>query len=295
MPRSTWRVAEPHTLTFDLTEQPLTALRVRVVGGTVNVVGADPAALAAQGGARLEISDIQGPPLVVTRDGGTLGVGYGDLTRQGLLDWLGGRRGHGRSAVVSLTVPWSASAEVGFVGAAAVVSGMRGRTEVRGVTGDATLVRLRGGVLAETVSGAVEAQAVTGALRFHSVSGDLTVVEGAGSSVRADSVSGAMVLDLDPAAGPADIRLSTVSGEVAIRLPYPVDTEVEANTAGGRVSSAFEDLRVTGGWGAKRLSGTLGSGGGTLRASTVSGAIALLRRPPAEDLADAGPARTKEL
>ena len=43
---------------------------------------------------------------------------------------------------------------------------------------------------ADTVSGNVEAQAVTGDLRFNSVSGDLTVVEGAGASVRADSVSG---------------------------------------------------------------------------------------------------------
>lgn len=95
----------------------------------------------------------------------------------------------------------------------------------------------------------MEAQAVTGDLRFKSVSGDLTVVEGAGASVRADSVSGDMVLDLDPTGKPTDIRLTTVSGEVAIRLPHPADARVEASTASGAVSNGFEDLLVSGQWG----------------------------------------------
>lgn len=135
----------------------------------------------------------------------------------------------------------------------------------------------------ETVSGGLEAQAVTGDLRFKSVSGDLTVVEGAGTSVRADSVSGDMVLDLDASGAPTDIRLATVSGAIAIRLPHPADAEVEANTASGAVSNAFEDLRVGGQWGAKKITGTLGAGTGKLKATTVSGSIALLRRPPSED------------
>ncbi|WP_329455694.1 DUF4097 family beta strand repeat-containing protein [Streptomyces sp. NBC_01497] len=291
MSQSTWRVAEPRQFTFD---DPVGALSVRIEGGAVNVVGTDPATLAARGGTRLEITEVEGPPLIVTRDGDTLTVGYEDLSWQSFLGWFDHKR-HRRSAVVSLAVPSSASVEVGFVGAAAVISGVRGRTEVRSVTGDATLVGLAGAVLAETVSGTIEAQAVTGALRFHSVSGDLTVVEGAGSSVRADSVSGNVVLDLDPAGAPTDIRLGTVSGDVAIRLPHPADTEVVANTASGRVSSAFEDLRVTGTWGAKKITGTLGSGNGTLRAATVSGSIALLRRPPSEDASDAAPAHSKEL
>ena len=59
------------------------------------------------------------------------------------------------------------------------------------------------------------------------------------------------------------------------------------------MSNAFEDLRVGGDWGTKSITGTLGAGRGTLRATTVSGSIALLRRPePAEDpeAPPAGPA-----
>ncbi|MFJ1926083.1 MULTISPECIES: DUF4097 family beta strand repeat-containing protein [unclassified Streptomyces] len=280
MPVSTWTIAEPKKLTFD---EPVTALSVRIVNGTVNVVGTD------EPTARLEVTGIEGPPLIVTQKDGVLTVTYEDLAWQGLLKWFD-RKGWHRHAAVSLAVPAGSAVEVGVVGAGAFVSGIRGRTDVRGVTGDTTLVGLAGPVGAETVSGNVEAQAVTGDLRFHSVSGDLTVVEGAGASVRAESVSGDMVLDLDPDGKPTDIRLTTVSGEVAIRLPHPADAKVEANTASGSVSNGFEDLRVDGQWGSKRITGTLGSGSGTLKATTVSGSIALLRRPPVEDEAhDAEP------
>ncbi|WP_406136680.1 DUF4097 family beta strand repeat-containing protein [Streptomyces sp. NBC_01089] len=275
-------VAEPQKLSFD---EPVTALNVRVVNGTVNVVGTDDAVLTEQGGARLEVSEIEGPPLVVTLRDGTLTVAYEDLPWKGFLKWLD-RRGWHRRAVVSVAVPASARVEVGVVGAGAVVAGVRGRTEVRGVTGDTALVGLSGTVLAETVSGNVEAQAVSGNLRFHSVSGDLTVIEGTGSSVRAESVSGDMVVDLDAAGEPTDIALTTVSGEVAIRLAQPTDAQVSANTTSGAVSNAFEDLRVSGQWGAKKITGTHGAGTGSLRATTVSGAIALLRRPAQDDIAE---------
>ncbi|MDF3297927.1 DUF4097 family beta strand repeat-containing protein [Streptomyces tropicalis] len=270
---SEWSVGEPSKLTFDA---PVSALQVRIVNGTVNVVGTD------EGPARLEVSEIEGPPLIVTQEGGTLTVAYEDLPWKGFLKWLD-HKGWRRSAVVSLAVPAGTHVEVGVVGAAAVVSGIDGPAEVRGVTGDTTLVALSGPVHAHTVSGSVEAQALRGDLRFHSVSGDLTVVECAGSSVKADSVSGSMIVDLGPADRPTDVRLTNVSGEIAIRLPHPADAEVEANTASGRVSNAFEDLRVSGQWGAKRITGRLGAGNGSLRATTVSGSIALLRRPPSED------------
>lgn len=273
MAETTWDIAEPQTLAFD---EPVTAVNVRMVNGTVNVVGTD------EGSTRLEISQIEGTPLVVTREGGTLSVGYPDLPWKGFLEWLD-RKGRRRSAVVSLAVPAEATVEVGVVGANAVVSGIRGPAAVRGVTGDTTLVGLSGAVRADTVSGNVEAQSLSGDLRYKSVSGDLTVIAGSGRSVRADSVSGDMVVDIDAVGGPTDIALSTVSGEVAIRLPHPADARVEANTTSGAVSNAFEDLRVEGQWGAKQITGTLGAGTGRLKATTVSGSIALLRRPPAEE------------
>ncbi|MFE9929087.1 DUF4097 domain-containing protein [Streptomyces sp. NPDC005533] len=294
--QSTWHVAAPQKVTF---EAPVTELRVRVVSGTVNVVAAE------EGPARLEVTEVDGPPLYVVQDGGTLTVSYEDVPwngSQGFKQWFEskpwkawagsatGRKAWERSAAITLTVPAATRVQVAAVDATAFVSGISGGTEVTEVSGDATLVGLSGRVKAHSVSGAVEAQSVTGDLRFHSVSGGLTVVDGEGVSVRADSVSGDMLLDLDldpAAARPVDIALNSVSGQVAIRLPHPADARVEANTATGGVSNAFEDLRVSGQLGAKRITGTLGSGTGTLRATTVSGGIALLRRPPSDVEADA--------
>ncbi|AOP49807.1 DUF4097 family beta strand repeat-containing protein [Streptomyces lydicus] len=267
------QVTEPRTL--EITE-PVDALNVRVYGGTVNVVGTSD-----RGPARLEISELHGPPLTVSCDGGVLTVAYEDLPWRGFLKFLD-RRGWNRSAVVSVTVPAGTRVEVGVVGATAVVSGISGDTDVRGVTGDSTLVGLTGAVRAETVSGNVEAQALTGDLRFTSVSGDLTVIDGAGGGVHADSVSGDMVLDLDLTHA-ADINLTSVSGEIAIRLPDPANARVEADTTTGTIANAFDALRVSGQWGAKKITGSLGAGSGTLKATTVSGGLALLRRPARED------------
>ncbi|UUU24875.1 DUF4097 family beta strand repeat-containing protein [Streptomyces sp. DSM 40750] len=270
---SEWCVAEPRKLTFD---EPVTTLHVHVVNGTVNVVGTD------EGSARLEVSDVEGPPLTVTQRDGTLTVAYDDLPWNGFLKWLD-RKGRRRDVLVSLAVPTGTRVEVGVVGATAVVSGLHGRTEVKGISGDTTLVGLSGPVRATTVSGNVEAQALTGDLRLSSVSGDLTVVEGSCATVKADSVSGSIILDLGPMDRPTDVGLTSVSGEIAIRLPHSTDAEVEANTAGGTISHAFDGLRVSGPWGAHKVTGRLGTGDGRLKATTVTGSIALLRRPPAED------------
>ncbi|OON81202.1 DUF4097 family beta strand repeat-containing protein [Streptomyces tsukubensis] len=279
-----WSVAEPTKLTFD---DPVETLQVRVVGGAVNVVGTD------DPHARLHVSEVTGPPLTVTHSGSKLTVVYEDLPWKGFLSWLD-RMSRQRTAEVSLTVPAGTRVEVGVVGASATVSGITGHAEVKGVSGDTTLAGLSGPVRAETVSGNVEAQAVTGDLRFNSVSGDLTVVEGAGGSVRAESVSGDMIMDLGTGDRPTNVALTSVSGEIAIRLPHPADALVEANTTSGTVSNAFEDLRVSGQWASKKITGRLGSGSGKLKATTVSGSIALLRRPQAtpdpdvEGAADAG-------
>jgi hypothetical protein len=268
---SSWEISDSDILDFDAVD----TLDVRVVNGTVNVVGTDDPT------ARLELDVVHGPPLIVTFKNGRLVVAYDDLPWKGFLKWLD-RKGWNRKAVVTARVPAGVQLSVGVVGASAVVSGIRGRTEVRGVSGDTTLAGLSGEVRADTVSGAVEAQGLAGPLRFNSVSGGLTVLSAAGAAIKGDSVSGDMIIDVTRWTGRPDVTLNTVSGEVALRLPPDTDTRVEAVTAGGAASSAFDELKVEQ-WGAARITGTLGSGSGSLRVNTVSGAVALLCRPPVDD------------
>jgi hypothetical protein len=269
---SSWEISDSRTLDLDAVD----TLDVRIVNGTVNVVGTDDPT------ARIEIEVLQGPPLNVTFTGGRLVVAYDDLPWKGFLKWLD-RKGRRREAVVTARVPAGVRLGVGVVSASAVVSGIRGRTAVQGVSGDTTLAGLTGEVRADTVSGAVEAQGLAGPLRFNSVSGHLTVLCATGGAIRGDSVSGDMIIDVDSWSARPEIKLNTVSGEVALRLPARTSARVEAVTAGGAVSSAFDELKVEQWGGAGRVTGTLGSGEGTLRATTVSGAVALLERPPVDD------------
>ncbi len=84
---SEWSVAEPRKLTFDA---PVTALHVRLVNGMVHVVGTD------EDTARLEVSEIEGPPLTVTQKDGVLSVAYDDLPWKGFRKLKGSpRRGGG--------------------------------------------------------------------------------------------------------------------------------------------------------------------------------------------------------
>ncbi|MEY9967783.1 hypothetical protein ABIA33_005862 [Streptacidiphilus sp. MAP12-16] len=271
-----WTVSAPEKLTFD-TE--VTRLRVRTVAGAVNVV-------AAEGPARLEVTEIEGPPLQVTLDRGELTVSYDDLSWKDFswksLSHFVGQWRSKRRAVVSLAVPARTRIELGSASSDTVISGVTAPVTVHSASGSTTLVRLAGPVDANTVSGSVRAQSVSGDLKVNTVSGELTVFEGTSGKLKANSVSGAMTVDLAHD-NDTDVSLNNVSGEVAVRIPAPTDAEVHANTTSGDVSSAFEELHVGGAWGAKQISGTLGRGTGKLKITTVSGSVALLRRPAAED------------
>jgi hypothetical protein len=282
-----WTVSAPEKLTFD---DQVTRLRVRTVAGAVNVV-------AAEGPPRLEVTELEGPPLQITLTGGELVVTYEDLTwkdfswtslSQIIGKW---RKTAKRRAVVSLAVPAGTRIELGSASSDTVISGISAPVTVHSAIGSTTLVRLTGPVDANSVSGSIRAQSLSGDLKFNTVSGELTVFEGTSRSIRANSVSGAITLDLahDNA---TDVSLANVSGEVAVRIPAPTDTRVQANTTSGDVSSAFDELHVGGTWGAKQLTGTLGRGTGKLKITTVSGSVALLRRPAPEDEAPADAAAT---
>ena len=81
-----WSVAEPRKIVF---EEPVGELHVRIVGGTVNVVGVE------EGPARLEVTQLEGPALIVTQKGdevtvaadtGVVSIPYNDINRSNLLE-----------------------------------------------------------------------------------------------------------------------------------------------------------------------------------------------------------------
>ncbi|MEU9048537.1 MULTISPECIES: DUF4097 family beta strand repeat-containing protein [unclassified Kitasatospora] len=284
---SQWTIEGPGRTTFD---EEVRALHVRIIEGTVNVV-------AAEGPARLEVTELEGDPLHVTVVDGVLTVTYKDINSWGEFgDWLKsvgsvksffGTLKRKRVAGITLTVPADADVKVGTVSADATVSGVAGHVSVQSANGDTTLVGLTGRTDANTVTGDIDAQAVGGRLRVNSVSGQLTVVAGTADRIHANAVTGAVTLDLD-VDGEADVKVTTVSGPVVLRIPSRTDARVEAGSTSGDISSSFEQLKLSGSWGAKKLSGQLGEGRGSVNVTTVSGAVTVLSRPEPED---EGPAK----
>ncbi|CAN5282787.1 DUF4097 family beta strand repeat-containing protein [soil metagenome] len=259
-----WIVDEPQVLELGAVR----SLRIRVVAGDVDVVGTD-------GPARLEVHDIEGPPLQVTLSGGELVITYDDLAWPSLLSWI--ERRHLRRVSLSVAVPRLCPVELGVVSASAIVSGIAGDTSVRSVSGTVALDGVRAPVSANTVSGNVETRSLHGPLRFKTVSGDLTVVDGASEVLRARTVSGDITIDLDVCAGGA-VDLDSVSGDVIVRLPETVGLDVDLASTSGHLDCAFGGLTEVAKPGRRRLQGRVGDGTGRLHGRTVSGDIALLRR-----------------
>ena len=272
MPR--WTIDSPTTLDFD----GVVALRVRVVAGSVAV-------LATADRPRLDVTEVSGPPLLVTHEAGILTVSYEDLTWDGLRGWLRPQR---HSANITITVQKDCPTQLGVVNATAVVSGISARTSLKSVSGDIMLDGVTGAVDANTVSGNLEAQGLDGSVAFKSVSGDLTLAEGRLGRLDAKTVSGRVTVDVDLAPA-GEMRVGTVSGEVAIRLPAQTSAAVTLRSMSGHIHSDFDGLESAGGPSSKNVTGTLGGGSGKLSVASMSGDVAILRGAE-RDVPDAGDA-----
>lgn len=259
-----WTIERPEQLTFG----PVTTLDVRIVAGRLAV-------LASEGPPSLEVSSIDSAPLIVSYDeeAQRLSVAYKDLTWEGVLSWLRSAR---RETVATLTVPKGCRINAGVVSASAVVAGFENMTSVKSAAGDIVLDGVSGEVSATTVSGGVESRAMEGDLSFQSVSGDLTVAGGVPRRLRAGTVSGRITADLS-LRPTGHVTLNSVSGDILVRLPEDVETDVNIRSTSGRLMSTFEKLSDKSGPGAKSLSGRLGGGMASLAAATVSGDVTLLK------------------
>ncbi len=285
-----WTIEAPTSLEFD----DVTSLRVRLIAGSVAVLATD-------GKPSLKVTSVEGDPLSVTYEGGVLTVAHENLSWEGLLKWLRPQR---HSATVTVSVPRKCPTQVGVVSATAVMSGISSRASVKSVSGEITLDGVTGDVDANTVSGALEAQGINGRLNFRTVSGDLTLADGWLERLDASVVSGDVTadVDLDPLGG---MQVTTVSGEVVLRLPAEADARVNLHSVSGDVRSEFAELRRSSAPASRSVSGNLGAGSGQVSVTTMSGRVMLLRRagrgpapqdaPPAEQRAAQQPDNENEM
>jgi Putative adhesin len=260
MPR--WTIDSPRTL--DLPD--IAALRVRVVSGSVAV-------LASQDPPSVDVASLTGQPLLVTHQAGILTITYEDLQPGGLLGWLHPQQ---HSADVTVIAPSGCPVQVSVINASTIVSGISANISAKSVSGDITLDGVTGSVDAKTASGDVEARDLDGDLAFNSVSGDLTLVGGTVRRLTARTVSGQVTADVEVPDG-GGLKVSTVSGQMAVRVPASASARVDLKSTSGRLRSGFDGLSSPGP-GPAVMSGTLGSGSASISLTSMTGDVSLLAR-----------------
>jgi hypothetical protein len=144
-----------------------------------------------------------------------------------------------------------------------------------------------------TASGNISAEGVNGRIELHTASGDVTL-QGVGGEVRAASASGSVRVrdaagtvsastasgnvdvELARLEGAGDMRFSSASGDVSVRLPSSLDARVDMSTASGSIETDFPiEVRkdqYSSGYTAR---GQLGSGSRLLKISSASGDVKL--------------------
>jgi hypothetical protein len=265
---SRWTIDEPTTLDFD----GVVALKVTLVAGSVSVLAGDKPSV--------QISSLKGKPLTVSHEAGMLTVSQEVV--DGVLSWL---RNEKPEVAVAVTVAAECPVTMNLVNADAVVSGLSADTRIKTGAGNVTLDGVTGKVEAITVSGDIEAQGLRGSVRFTSVSGPLSLAGGMLDRLEARTISAKVTADV--ALRPESrIQISTVAGEVTLRLPASTSAEVSLTSATGRVESAFDGLVPADRTVAKGVSGKLGDGTGNVQVSSVSGNVTLLSRPVDLELED---------
>jgi hypothetical protein len=238
------------------------------------VISGSVAVLASQDQPSLDVASLSGQPLLVTHEAGILTVTYEDLQPGGLRGWLRPQR---HSVDVTITVPPGCPTQVGVVNASTIVSGISANISAKSVSGDITLDGVTGSVDVKTVSGDLEARDLDGDLAFNSVSGDLTLADSAVGNLSARALSGQMTADIDVREG-GGLRVSTVSGDVSVRVPFSASAKVDLRSTSGRLRSNFEPLSPAPAPGRAVLTATLGSGSASIAVTSMTGDVTLLAR-----------------
>lgn len=262
-------VNEPTELDFD----GVVALKATIVAGTISILPSDERPT-------IQVAEISGQPLEIVHEAGMLSVNHKSAGWDGVLKWLQNTRGR---VNVTITVPPDCPVTLNVVTANAIVTGLTGKVSVKAASGDVTLDGVTGTIDANTAAGDIEAQGLAGSVAFKSVSGNLALAGGSLDRLTAHSVAGKVTTDVDLRTG-GHAQVSTVSGEVTLRLPDSTSAKVTLNSMTGRVDAAFPELtrqeRPVG----RYVSGTLGDGDAVLAVNSVSGAVTLLSRPDPEEL-----------
>jgi hypothetical protein len=131
-------------------------------------------------------------------------------------------------------------------------------------------------VRANSVNGSVRVLNATGPVKATTVNGGVDVTTTTGP-VTAETVNGNVDARMASLQGDDDMTFKTVNGSVSIYVPARFDGTFRFETVHGGIDSDFP-MTLSGRWGPRHATGTIGSGGRDIRASSVNGSISLRKQ-----------------
>jgi DUF4097 and DUF4098 domain-containing protein YvlB len=154
-------------------------------------------------------------------------------------------------------------------------NGIRGSNNGDNDTSVDFTVQVPAGILlrASTVNGSIDANGLQSDTEATTVNGSVTVATS--GSARATTVNGAIQAAMGRV--PNGGTFTTVNGDVTLQLPAATNANVRISTVSGDVRSDFP-LQIDAEPGPKNARGTIGAGGQELAITTVNGGVTLVRR-----------------
>ncbi|MBV9960127.1 MAG: DUF4097 family beta strand repeat protein [Acidobacteria bacterium] len=148
------------------------------------------------------------------------------------------------------------------------VSTASGNIEVNGVRGEINVSTASGDVTVNEVNGRVHASTASGEMRVKDVVGE----------VSAQSASGDVEVEIAQLTGTEDMKFSSASGDVHVRLPANLDADISMSTSTGDIRTDFPIQVKESRYGpGAQARARLGSGSRSIQISTASGNVSLMR------------------
>jgi hypothetical protein len=129
---------------------------------------------------------------------------------------------------------------------------------------------------AKTVTGDVDIIGAAAPVHASTVNGDLDVSTAVGPVIAA-TVNGDVTVRMDTLVGTDPVQLTSVNGSVTAELPAALDGDLDLSTVHGAYASEFP-IATSGTFSEQRARGTVGSGGRSIRLTTVNGQVSLRKR-----------------
>ncbi|WP_306233074.1 DUF4097 family beta strand repeat-containing protein [Agrococcus beijingensis] len=257
-----WTIRDGESRVIDI--DAVRALRVGIVGGSVDIVGHDEPA------ARVEVHRVEGRDLTVTLEQGRLSISHPKVSWDDVWESVKALVGVRAKVELSILVPRETVLSLGQVNASALVSGLGGKATLSTVSGGMQVEAHHGDLELNTVSGDLEVSGGAGRLAVHGVSSDITA-SGRFDEIGIDTVSGEVLLDVH--GSPRSISVNSVSADVTTRLDAGQAVRATTRTVSGKGTIVGRSLPRRGG--SEAVDGTNAF---NLQANTVSGDVTVVRR-----------------